>query len=127
MSTWASIATMKVRASGWSSAKALSAAFAGREGDGNNDKVPEGSGPEQRPVLPANAPRFNAQELEHPTELGRRRLLRGSHQRVGQGDHAESRSRMRSSRRVGLGISSVARGRSPKAQRPAIKATNSFS
>jgi hypothetical protein len=36
-------------------------------------------------------------------------------------------ARMRSSRRVGLGISSVARGRSPKAQRPAIKATNSFS
>ena len=33
----------------------------------------------------------------------------------------------RSSRRVGLGISSVARGRSPKAQRPAISAMNSLS
>jgi len=41
--------------------------------------------------------------------------------------HAEISSRMRSSRRAGPGISSVARGRSPKAQRPAISATNRFS
>jgi hypothetical protein len=41
--------------------------------------------------------------------------------------HAEISSRMRSSRRVGPGISSVARGRSPNAQRPAIRAMKSFS
>jgi predicted nuclease of predicted toxin-antitoxin system len=48
--------------------------------------VSESSCSEQRPVLSANAPRLNAQELEHPTELGKRRLLCSSHQRVSQGD-----------------------------------------
>jgi hypothetical protein len=64
----------------------LSSTLAGREVDGDHDEVPEGAGPEQRPVVSANARRFCAQDLEHPVELTEGRLLRGSHQRVGEGD-----------------------------------------
>ena len=64
----------------------LSSALAGREVDGDHDELPEGAGPEQRPVISANARRFCAQELEHSAELSERGLLRGSHQRVSEGD-----------------------------------------
>ena len=54
--------------------------------DGDHDELPEGSGPEQRPVVSANACRFCTQDPEHSVELIEGRLLRGSHQRVSEGD-----------------------------------------
>src|SRR5713101_9131873 len=76
--------------------------------------VPAGGGNGQADFERHVEPRCAAGEL-NPTEV------------VKEYRHAEISSRMRSSRRIGPGISSVARGRSPKAQRPAISATKSFS
>jgi hypothetical protein len=115
--------------------------FSSGEVESNKNEILEGARAEQRPVVLANTNRIGAQELEESIEHIERWLLGGSDQRVSQRDQQlpgrvdrgknigtpRSASRMRSSRRAGPGISSVVRGRSPKAQRPAISATKSSS
>lgn len=87
----------------------------GRKLGSDDDEVSKGAGAKQRAVSPTSkgmlkrgAPLLSCTRLTSWKEY----------------PQAEINAKIRSRRRVGPGISSVARGRSPKPQRPAMKVRN---